>query len=220
MKTATTLWSAAPLVAGLLMAGCSSVYYGGMEKLGIHKRDILVDRVDDARKSQEAAKEQFASALERFLAVTQADTGDLQSRYDALQRELNRSETRAKAVSDRIAAIEDVAGALFREWRAELGEYTDANLRRASERQLAETRRRYDGLITSMRQAERRMEPVLGAFRDQTLFLKHNLNARAIAALGTVSADLERDIRTLIAEMERSIAEAASFIEAMRAEAT
>ena len=30
-----------------------------MEKAGIHKRDIPVDRVEDARDSQQAAKEQF-----------------------------------------------------------------------------------------------------------------------------------------------------------------
>ena len=29
--------------------GCSKAYYGAMEKVGIHKRDILVDRVEGAR---------------------------------------------------------------------------------------------------------------------------------------------------------------------------
>jgi hypothetical protein len=32
--------------------GCSSMYYGAMEKLGVHKRDIMVDRVKEARDSQ------------------------------------------------------------------------------------------------------------------------------------------------------------------------
>ena len=34
-----------------------------------------------------------------------------------------------------------------------------------------------------MRLAESRIEPVLKSFRDQVLFLKHNLNAKAIASL-------------------------------------
>ena len=50
----------------LLLGGCSSAYYGAMEKVGVHKRDIMVDRVEDARDSQAAAQEQFKSALEQF----------------------------------------------------------------------------------------------------------------------------------------------------------
>ena len=61
------------------------------------------------------------------------------------------------------------------------------------------------------------MDPVLTVFHDRVLFLKHNLNARAIAALGSETADLESDVAALIAEMERSIAEADAFIAEMRA---
>jgi hypothetical protein len=71
--------------------------------------------------------------------------------------------------------------------------------------------------MVSMRQAEARMDPVLNAFRDRVLFLKHNLNAQAIAALDDTAADLQRDIDVLVQEMERAISEANAFIEAMRA---
>ena len=54
----------------LLLAGCASAYYGAMEKFGIEKRDILVDRVEDSREAQEEAREQFESALEQFIAAT------------------------------------------------------------------------------------------------------------------------------------------------------
>ncbi len=206
------------LLAGVLLvgSGCSSAYYGAMEKIGFAKRDILVDRVDSAQKAQESAKEQFASALEKFLAVTKVDGGDLQRKYDQLNREFTRSEERAKEVRDRIAAVDDVSEALFREWKQELKQYSDASLRRESERQLDATRRRYDDLIRLMRRAADRMEPVLSTFRDQVLFLKHNLNARAIASLDSTSRSLESDITRLIADMEASIREAEAFIKAMK----
>ena len=54
------------------------------------------------------------------------------------------------------------------------------------------------------------------AFRDQVLFLKHNLNARALASLEETSGDLQQDINELIAQMEGSIEEASAFIDAMR----
>jgi hypothetical protein len=205
-----------PVVALGFFTGCSSVYYGALEKIGYAKREVLVDRVADTQKAQTAAKEQFESALQHFLAVTKADVGDLQKKYDEMNREFTRSESRAKEVRDRIAAVEDVAEALFSEWKQELKQYSNASLRAESERQLDATRRRYDDLLRLMRRAADRMEPVLATFRDQVLFLKHNLNARAIASLDTTNRELQGDISRLIADMEASIRECQAFIQTLK----
>lgn len=206
-----------PIALMLLLAGCSTAYYGAMEKFGIAKRDILADRVQETRESQQEAKEQFADALQRFLAVTKTEGGDLQKKYDELNGQLKRSEAQATEVRERIAAVEDVAEALFREWKQELGQYSSAALRADSERQLASTRQRYDALITLMRRAASRMDPVLTTFRDQVLYLKHNLNARALAQLDSTNRTLEADISRLISEMEASIREAENFIRELKA---
>ena len=196
--------------------GCSSVYYDAMEKVGIPKRKILVDRVGEARESQQEAKQQFSSALAQFLAVAQVPPSQLQSTYEKLDAEFKRSETRAKEVRERIAAIDSVASALFSEWGDELGQYKSPALRAQSERQLATTKNRYSALMRVMDQAAARMDPVLDAFRDQVLYLKHNLNAQAIASLNASSRDLQQDISRLVADMEKSIREADAFIASMQ----
>jgi len=201
----------------LVLSGCSSAYYGAMEKIGFAKREILVDRVGDARKAQSEAKEQFSDALQQFLAITQVKTGDLKARYEKLDSEFKRSESRAQEVNDRIAKVEDVADALFKEWHKELKQYSDQNLRAQSERQYDQTRERYVGLLRTMKTAAKRMDPILAKFRDQVLFLKHNLDAQAIAGLGTTTKGLEADVSDLIAEMESSIREADAFIRTMQA---
>ncbi|PTY05255.1 DUF2959 domain-containing protein [Opitutaceae bacterium EW11] len=206
------------LLAALLLMGCSNVYYNTMEKFGVAKRDILVDRVGDARKAQEQAKEQFSSALEKFISVTRVETGELKNKYDQLNREYERSEERAKEVRDRIAAVADVSDALFGEWKKELKEYSDPELRRQSERQYDQTRRRYEDLMSTMKTAASRMDPIIAKFRDQVLFLKHNLNAQAIAGLSATSRGLQDDIARLIEDMERSIREADAFIRSMKTE--
>jgi hypothetical protein len=170
------------VLAVLVLTSCQTAYYAAMEKLGYPKRDLLVSRVQQARDSQQAAKEQFQSALERYRTVINFRGGELEAKYNELSAELERSEARAQTVHQRIAAVEDVAEALFKEWEGELAQYTNESLRRASARQLAQTRQRYTPLLRTMKRAEATMTPVLTTFRDQVLFLKHNLNARAIAA--------------------------------------
>ena len=204
-------------LAGVLAtAGCSSTYYGAMEKVGYAKRDILVSRVEKAQSAQQEAKEKFTDALQQFLAVTRQDGGTLKDKYDGLNAALKQSEARANAVHERIAAIDTVADALFEEWGNELGQYSNADLRTRSQEQLRATRTRYAALLTAMRRAEARMEPVLVTFRDQVLFLKHNLNAQALRSLDATSRSLQGDIAQLVADMEKSIREADTFIRELK----
>ncbi len=114
-----------------------------------------------------------------------------------------------------IKDVENVAERLFKEWRAELAQYSSPDLRRSSERQLEDTQRQYQQLIGVMKSAADKMDPVLARFNDQVLFLKHNLNAAAIAGLEGTSAALQSEINSLIADMERSINEANAFIDQM-----
>ncbi|TBW02182.1 DUF2959 domain-containing protein [Azotobacter chroococcum] len=201
----------------LALGGCQSAYYSMMEKAGVHKRDILADRVEAARDSQQAAKEQFKDALERYRSVVQVQGGDLEARYVALEHEYRASEASAKAVRQRIAAVEDVAGALFEEWEGELDQYSNATLRRASAKELERTRKQYKTLLTRMQAAEKRIEPVLSVLRDQVLFLKHNLNARAIGALQGEYRSLQGNVDQLLRDMQRSIDEADSFVRRLQA---
>ena len=173
-----------------------------MESLGFEKRDLLVDRVEDARDAQDDASEQFTSALEQFRATVDFDGGDLERTYDRLNREYERSLDEAEAVRERIDDVERVAEDLFEEWEEELDAYSSARLRAES--------------AGMLRRAEGSMDPVLEAFEDQVLVLKHNLNARAIGALRGELASIERDTERLLAEMRQSMAEADAFIASLQ----
>lgn len=194
------------------LTSCQSMYYKTMEKFGVEKRDIMVGRVKDARDAQQGAKQEFANALEQFKSVVQVKGGDLEAKYNKLSGALQKSEARAGDVRNRIAAVEDVSEALFKEWKSELRQYSNAEMRRSSERQLADARSRYGNLMAAMKQAESRLEPVLQPLRDQVLFLKHNLNAKAIGSLTDEVVAVQTRVDDLIRDMEASIREADAFI--------
>lgn len=203
------------LLSGGLLAGCDRMYYGTMKKFGVEKRDILVKRVRDARKAQQEAKEEFQTALEKFRTVIDVEGGPLEDKYNTLNKELERSESRAKDVHDRIGAVRDVSRDLFKEWEKELKQYSNSSLRAESQRELNDTRRRADGLIAAMTRAEDRIDPVLRPLRDRVLFLKHHLNAQAIGALDKELVRVRANVDSLIADLERAIAEADAFAKQM-----
>ncbi|MBN1270553.1 MAG: DUF2959 domain-containing protein [Kiritimatiellae bacterium] len=209
-----------PVLAALVLglSACSTMYYKAMEKVGVHKRDIMVDRVKAARDTQAETKKQFVSAMEQFRSVINFKGGDLEKEYNRLNATLQKSEAGAKAVRDRIAAVEDVSDALFSEWRAEIKQYTSDSLRRSSQQKYDLTKAKYKELITAMKQAESKLEPALAPLRDQVLFMKHNLNAKAIAGLSEEVVSVQSNVDKLVRDMEIAIAEADKFISALQAE--
>ena len=204
------------LLSASMLMGCQSAYYAAAEKVGYAKRDILVSRVESARDAQLDAKNEITDALTEFRKVVNFEGGELESRYTSLAAKLADSEDAANAVHKRIRDVEDVAEALFREWRDELAQYSSAELRAKSEQQLKQTRARYDEMIGAMKRAEGRLEPALRPLRDQVLFLKHNLNAQAIAGLKGEVVQVDAKVSQLVAEIDRATAEADRFIAGLK----
>ena len=202
-------------LAVFTLNGCATAYYSAWEKVGYHKRDILEERVEEARDAQADAQVEFKDALEQFGSVVAIEDTDLKRAYDKLNAEYEDSLAASELVSERVDEVDDVANALFEEWDDELGQYTNAKLRRSAKSQLDETKSNYGKLLRTMRNAESSMKPVLNTFKDNVLYLKHNLNAQAVGALRGEFKSLQTDVQRLIKEMNKSIAESDKFIASM-----
>ena len=66
-----------------------------------------------------------------------------------------------------------------------------------------------------MARSQKRIEPVLKPLRDRVLFLKHNLNARALGSLTKELDGVSMNVDALVADLQKSIAEADAFISEM-----
>jgi hypothetical protein len=199
-----------------VLAGCRSTYYAAWEKLGVEKRDLLKKRVVAARDEQKEAGEQFKDAMTRLKEIGGFDGGRLEKAYNELKSDYEGCTSQAEAVRKRIKDMEVVAGDLFAEWEKEIGQYSSPTLQAGSRQQLQATKERYEGLRTALTNAEKAMTPVLTQFKDYVLYLKHNLNAQAIASLKGEATNIQAEISKLIAQMNQSIAKADEFVKTLQ----
>lgn len=200
------------LISGFFSKKIRSAYYSARESIGEHKRDIVVAQVEQACVGLQETRDEFEDALERFKTLVCVNETSIDHKYNLLNRQYQFCCSKADTVSARIRAIEEVSEALFLEWEQELDEYTNRTFRAHSKQQLKIARQNYSRLIRSMQRAEAKIHPVLAAFKDQVLYLKHNLNAQAIAALRHEFIEIGIDISQLIQAMEQTIAEASQFV--------
>jgi hypothetical protein len=199
-----------------LTNSCSSLYYSTYEKFGVYKRDLLKKRVTEARNDQQEAQTQFKDALTRLKEITKFDGGELERAYGSLKSEYDDCVSSAESVHKRIRDVETVAEDLFKEWDKEIGEIGTPALRDSSRQQLTATKERYNELHRALVSAEQSMTPVLSQFKDYVLYLKHNLNAQAIASLKAETTSIQNEINRLIEQMNNSITRADEFIKTMK----
>ena len=207
------------LVAGLaaspLLAGCQSAYYEAMEWVGREKRDLLRSELTGMVGDQEDAEEAFGDALTRVQALTAFDGGDLEREYDLLKSAYEDSVDAVSDIDSRMDEIETVSADLFAEWEREIGEIETPSLQASSRSKLRDTQARYDRMHASLARTRASMDPALSLLNDHVLYLKHNLNAAAVGALGDEMRDIENEIEELRRSIQQSITEAQRFLEVL-----
>lgn len=215
------IWMLLPLF--VFSAGCMSkvgeavrdVKYSAYEKLGYEKRDLFKSQVKEVKNDQGDSKQEVSDALEQLKKVYGFNGGSLERDYGKLKSRYDDAEKGAAEVRDSVAKLNTIAEDLFREWSKEIGTMNSADLKSKSQSQLDQTRRKYDAYFSQLKKSESAMDPVLSKMKDQVLFLKHNLNAAAIAGLKTEAGRIEQDISKLVDEMNRSISQADDLIKTL-----
>ena len=183
------------------------------EQLGKEKRHLLADQVEDVRDEQGQASEEFKDVLSRLKSMYGFDGGELESFYLKLQDDYESCADRAESLEDRIDNVKTIGADLFAEWEGEIDMISNPKFKSQSRRNLTETRQRFAKLERSMDRSRASMNPVLQQLSDYVLYLKHNLNARAVGALKQEADDIELGVSSLIQDMQTSIDEADRFLE-------
>jgi chromosome segregation ATPase len=205
------------IVLCILLAGCTTAYYKTMQTLGKEKRDILIGRVKDAKKDQQQTKEQIKTTMQSFEELTGFQGGSLEKNYKRLNSDYESADAQARKLHDKVDSIDQVSKDLFREWQTEINEMGNAKLKTQSAVMLRNAKTRQAEYMRSMHRTEDQITPVLAAFHDQVLYLKHNLNARAIGSLKGTSASINTDVADLMQSIDGSMQEADRLISSLSA---
>ncbi len=200
------------MVGLILLSGCSTVRYSVMENFGKEKRHLLVSDVEKVQKSQAMAQDEFTDVLARIKELYAYEGGNLEIFYANLKGSTEQCEARAVDIEKRINQVEQVAWDLFAEWESEIDQINDPKLKGNSRQSLVEARSRYKRMEIVMHKSSQGMYPVLAKLKDYTLYLKHNLNAKAVGSLGNELVSIEQEVTALVEDMNHSIREADNFI--------
>lgn len=196
-----------------LVACRSSTYYEAMDTVGYEKREMLVDRVEDARDAQVQAKQQLQTALYTLRRVETVPANELGELHGDLKNEVESTSDELDDLRDSISSVESVAESLFADWEEELATFESDELRRQSRQELQRTRESYRELVTALRNTEQRLQTAVPSLEEQVLFIEHAVNAGGTPVETEELDDVREQVSSLIEELEGSIDRTQKFID-------
>jgi DNA repair exonuclease SbcCD ATPase subunit len=194
--------------------GCkSSTYYEAAETVGYEKREMLIDRLQEARDSQVGAKQQMQTALYTLRRIGSVPETELEDLHDDLATEVNRAKDQLDDLHDDIAAVESVARSLFDDWEDDLAKFENQEARNRSQEELRDTRKRHETLVAELRSSERKLQRIMPRLEDQARVLEHAEELGRSPSLTDDLDDVREEISTLIEELDDSIDRTQRFID-------
>jgi len=163
----------------------------------------------------ELARSTVQDAVAALEGIAGGELGeDPAATYGAFIERLEQSEQQAEQLRDAIDPMDDNAKQVFKQWAANLREFTSPSLLKRSEARMEATKERYESVRDSAEEAHEALVAVNKAMRDHALFLGHDLNAESLEAVKDEVSEVARDAGELDGALERCMQSAQSYVSA------
>jgi ElaB/YqjD/DUF883 family membrane-anchored ribosome-binding protein len=169
------------LLAALTGGGC-----GLFSKPGdsVERVDDLLTRVERVHVDSRIAKEKALAALERLRTMVSPEfAGDPVACYAQFVEAVEESNAQADRCRSNLGPLRDSADEVFAKWAADLETFGNLQMRQRSQARLEETRTRFQAVLAAAESAQLAYDAFNGDLRDHSLFLGHDFNAMAVAAI-------------------------------------
>ena len=177
-----------------------------------NKHDLLLERLEETVALQEETKQYLLEAYD-VLASVSGDVVEVDAQVDTLTKTYEQSEDIAQNLKKQMKAVDRLAKGLFIEWRRELRQYDNKNLRAKSAENLKKTKDQYQALHLALKKSYQSVEPLLSLLHDNQLYLKHNRSETAMQGFQQEVESAGTQMDSMIETIELSIEESQAFAE-------
>lgn len=164
-----------------------------------------------------AAYAQLDATLDAYNALVSQPTKDAKGDYRKLLKNVSVAKEKLAAVKPRIEAMNGEGEAYFKVWASQVANISDVDLRTRGEERMASTRKAYDSILATLREAATALEPFLMDLTDQINFLGSDLRPEALASLKGDAEKLNLKGQTVFTYTTAAMADANAFFAPLKA---
>jgi len=195
------------------LSGCSVL--GGETRTSLNEVDTLLTSIEQVQVEATVSKERSRAALELLEVLGKPEfSGDPAQTYASFVQAIDASEQQALKLNESVEPMKESAEEVFEQWTKDLEAIGNTRLRAQSHVRMAETRARYDAVLTAAATAQVTYDAFNADLRDHALFLGHDFNRFAVSAIASEIAALGERSRDLDQRLDACDAAARRYVEA------
>lgn len=196
-----------------LLSGCGLL--SSERKSSLNQVDQLLSSIEGVQVESTVAKERSRAALELLEKLSRPDfAGDPAKTYSDFMAAIEASEGQAAKLSESVEPMKESAEEVFAQWTKDLEAIGNTRLRASSHVRMEETRARYEAVLTAAATAQVTFDAFNADLRDHALFLGHDFNSAAVAAIMSEVAALAERSKDLDQRLDACDAAARRYVEA------
>lgn len=201
----------AALLFAYVGAGCAVF----SKKSGPAEAGDLVAAVERVYVEAEAGKSQSAGALSFVDAMVSAEfPDDAVKAHAELVRRIGASKEQSDRLRESVEPMKEAAGPYFEKWTKDLEGFQNPALRDLSRKRLEETRARYDAIVAAVDPAQEALDAMNRELEEHALFLSHDLNPAALAAIRPGVDAMKESGRRLASRLDECLIAARAYSDA------
>lgn len=205
--------TSAALFLSLLAAGSCASPTERAE--AVQRVDDLLAKIERVQVDAVVSKEAGQAPLDQFDALCAPGfNGDAKEAYARILDTIDKSEKQSRKLKDSVEPMRQSAESIFRQWTTDLQAFGNARMRQRSQARLDETQSRYQAVFANAQSALIAYDAYNADLKDLALFLGHDLNASAVAELGTDIQGLKEEMHQVGVRMDAVANSARVYVEA------
>jgi hypothetical protein len=162
------------------------------------------------------AKEYLKTTLDAYNTLVTTPSRDLKGDYRKLLKTLGNAKERIAVVKPKIDAMNVEGEAYFKLWGNQVANINDADLKARGDERIASTRKEYDGILASLREAAAALGPFLKDLTDQINFMGSDLRPEALASLKENAEKLNQEGQTVFMHADSTVSGGNKFFAPLR----
>jgi ATP-dependent exoDNAse (exonuclease V) beta subunit len=148
------------------------------------------------------SRTQLQKTMVTYNSITEMTAKDLKSAYKDLNKDVADSEKKVAEGRPKVDEMNTEAASYFSAWKASAAAISDPGLRKRSEERLADAQVRFDKISAAGKDARQSFDTLMKDAKDQSTFLGHDLNAKAITSLKPDAAKFNGRANTVFAKVD------------------
>ena len=206
---------AAALALALLPRGSEAQIFGS-DPESLKRTDKLIETAENTVKQATGVREEIQKTMDSYNAMFKSSDTEVRDAYKNVEKGIERTEKKREEAKKNVDLMKAEGDAYFASWKQSLQQIQDPDLRKKSEDRMGETRKHFDGVLSSVTDARAAYDPFLKSLRDQWTYLGHDLNASGLASLKPDAEKLRGQSTEVLKKIDDGMKKANDYVASLK----